>query len=80
MLWKNKKIAVLSDRLTASLPLYDMDELAKIRADIERDKVEGLAPELLQQLATIEEEFKANPTAIAEKQAEIKKQKKGGKK
>ena len=80
MLYKNKKISVLNDRLTAALPLYDMEELKKIRADIETYKVEGMSAQLLEQLTNLEEEIKLNPNLLAEKQAELKKQKKGGKK
>lgn len=54
MLWKNKKIGGLSDRLANALPLYDMDELKKIRADIDSFKVEGLSVDLMQQLVGIE--------------------------
>ena len=80
MLWKNKKISVLSDRLSNALPIYDIEEIKKIRGEIDTFQVEGISEELMQQMATLEEEFKANPNVIAEKQAELKKQKKGGKK
>lgn len=79
MVRKNIRIGVLNDKLTAALAAFDIDEINRIDEQIKKDTVEGMTPELLQQMSDLMEEAKKNPNYILEKQTEAKKGKKGKK-
>jgi hypothetical protein len=79
MVRKNIRIAALNDKLTLALAGFDIDEINRIDEEMKKDEVEGITPELLQQMRELMEEAKKNPNYILEKQTEAKKGKKGKK-
>jgi hypothetical protein len=57
-----------------------VEELKAVSEEIKNDGIEGLDGEVVRQLREMLEEVERNPNIVAEKQAEAKKAKKGGKK
>lgn len=80
MVRKNIRISALTDKISALLVGWEVEELKNIDAEIKNDRIEGIDAEVGRQLREMLEEAEKNPGLAAEKQAEAKKGKKGGKK
>lgn len=59
---------------------WEIEEMKGVREEITNDKIEGLDEEIMKQFKQMLDEAEKNPGIVAEKQAEAKKAKKGGKK
>lgn len=79
MVKKNIRIGVLNDKLAAALAAFDIEEINRIDEQMKKDSIQGVTPELLQQMSDLMEQAKKNPNYILEKQTEAKKGKKGKK-
>ena len=80
MVRKNIRVANLSEKIGTALGAWEVEELKGINQEIADEKVEGIEEELAKQMKEMLEEAEKNPNLVAEKQAEAKKAKKGGKK
>jgi hypothetical protein len=80
MVRKNIRIAGLTDKISALLVGWEVDELKTVAEEMKNDGVEGVDAEVMQQMKQMLEDAEKNPNIVAEKQAEAKKAKKGGKK
>lgn len=80
MVRKNIKIGNLTDKINNALQGWEVDILKGVVEEIKNDKVEGINEEIMAKLNAMLDEAAKNPAIVAEKQAEIKKTKKPGKK
>ena len=80
MVRKNIRIGNLNDKISALLVGWEVEELKVINEEIKNEKIEGIEPEVFKQFKEMLEQADKNPGIVAEKQAEAKKAKKGGKK
>lgn len=80
MIRKNVKIANLVEKINNLLSGWEVDQLKIVKEEMEKDRVEGLDEQLIKQINQLLETAESNPALVQEKQAELKKGKKGGKK
>ncbi len=80
MLKKNIKILTLTDKISAHLTGWEVEELKTVNEQIKNDKIEGIADNVINDMKIMLEEAEKNPAIVTEKQNEAKKAKKGGKK
>ncbi len=77
---KNLRIFALAERITNALANFEIDVLETAVKEVEELSVKGLEAELLERAEAMLEEARENPNFVQEKQAELKKQGKKGKK
>ena len=59
---------------------WEVEDMKAVNEEIAKDRIEGIDEQILKQFKEMLEEVEKNPGIVAEKQAEAKKAKKGGKK
>jgi hypothetical protein len=77
---KNIRINVLGDKLSTAVTNFELDNLKSCIEIIEANSVEGIDPAVVEKAYDMIEEARNNPNWVAEKQAELKKMGKKGKK
>ena len=59
---------------------WEVEDMKAVNEEIAKDRIEGIDEQILKQFKEMLEEVEKNPGIVAEKQAQAKKAKKGGKK
>ncbi len=77
---KNLRIFALTERINNALTNFEIEILEPSLKEVEDLSVKGIDIDLLERAEAMLEEARENPNFLAEKQAELKKQGKKGKK
>ena len=80
MVVKNIRIANLTEKINNLMAGWEIEEMKTVNEQINNDKIQGIDEQIMKQFKQMLEQVEKNPNIVAEKQAQAKKNKKGGKK